>query len=222
MTGDSNHPFTAEQFNALSQEERQTVLVVAEYLTGNTGSSIEISDEELSSALNLMKTTEGCIPQEIDGDVIAPIRRKCAAVYGTAMEMAEAELERKGLKDRKDFNFCLVIEASYEDTTHVGVVDYDKPICYLHEWNKAWHFQFGNLADLAGAVLAAKATLVNKVTEFTAKEIIIVQEEGRVRQVVGLPPNIQVTVVDYDIEDEEEQYLSPSPVDGQLCKLTQF
>ena len=174
----------------MSQEERQTVLAVAEYLTGNTGSSIEISDEELSSSLNLMKTTEGCIPQEeIDGDVVAPIRRKFAAVYGTAMELAEAELEKKGLKDRKDFNFCLVIEASYEDTTHVAVVDYDKPICYLHEWDKAWHFQFGNLADLARAVLAAKTALVNKVAEFTAKEIIIVQEEGRVRQVVGLPPN---------------------------------
>ena len=142
MPKDKDHPFTARQFKALSQEERQTVLAVAEYLTGSIESSIEISDEELSIAFNLIKKTEGCIPQEeIDGDLVAPIRRKFAAVYGTAMELAEAELEKKGLKDRKDFNFCLVIEASYEDTTHVAVVDYDKPICYLHEWDKAWHFR---------------------------------------------------------------------------------
>jgi hypothetical protein len=47
-------------------------------------------------------------------------------------------------------------------------------------------------------------------------------EEGRVRRVVGLPPNTQVTIVDYDIEDEEEQYLTASPIDGELCKLTRF
>ena len=72
------------------------------------------------------------------------------------------------------------------------------------------------------AVLAAKTALVNKVTELNAKEIIVVLEEGRVREVVGLPPNTQVTVVDYDVEDEDEQYLAPSPIDGQKCKLTKF
>ena len=40
-----------------------------------------------------------------------------------------------------EFGCVMVIEASYEDTTHVAVVDYDKPICYLHEWDKAWHFR---------------------------------------------------------------------------------
>ena len=72
------------------------------------------------------------------------------------------------------------------------------------------------------AVLSAKTALVNKVTELNAKEIIVVLEEGRVREVVGLPPNTQVTVVDYDVEDEDEQYLAPSPIDGQKCKLTKF
>jgi len=43
-----------------------------------------------------------------------------------------------------------------------------------------------------------------------------------VREVVGLPPNTQVTIVDYDVEDEDEQYLAPSPIDGQKCKLTKF
>ena len=52
--------------------------------------------------------------------------------------------------------------------------------------------------------------------------IIVVLEEGRVREVVGLPPNTQVTVVDYDVEDEDEQYLAASPIDGQRCKLSKF
>jgi len=43
-----------------------------------------------------------------------------------------------------------------------------------------------------------------------------------VREVVGLPPNTQVTIVDYDVEDEDEQYLAPSPIDGQMCRLTKF
>ena len=42
------------------------------------------------------------------------------------------------------------------------------------------------------------------------------------REVVGLPPNTQVTIVDYDVEDEDEQYLAPSPIDGQMCRLTKF
>src|SRR5258708_11918657 len=164
---DPEHPFTAAQCNALTEEERQAVLAVAEYLTSST---TDITDDDLSTALNLMKETEGCVPQEeIDNDLFTPIRRKFAAVYQTAMEMAEAELKTKGLKDRQHFNFCLVIEPSCEDTTHLAVVDYDKPICYLHEWSKAWHFQFANLADLAKAVITAKNTLLKKPTELNTQ-----------------------------------------------------
>ena len=123
------------------------------------------------------------------------------------------------MKDRQHFNFCLVIEPSCEDTTHVAVVDYDKPICYLHEWSKAWHFQFANLAELAKAVLAAKKALVNKATEFKAKEVLIVVEDGGVRDVVGLAPNTAITVVDYDIDEEDREGLTVSPIDGELCKL---
>lgn len=220
MKNDTEHPFTAAQFNALSEEERQAVQAVAQYLTSST---TEITDEELSSALNLMRETEGCVPQEeIDNALFTPIRRKFAAVYQTAMEMAEAELKTKGLKDRQHFNFCLVIEPSCEDTTHVAVVDYDKPICYLHEWSKAWHFQFPNLADLAKAVIAAKAALVNKATEFNAKAVLIVVEDGGVRNVVGLAPNVPVTIVDYDFEEEDRPFLKVSPIDGELCKLIRY
>jgi hypothetical protein len=166
MKTEFEYPFTAKQLNALAEEQRHAVLAVAEYLAGST---IDVSDEDLSNALNLMKESEGCVPSEEAGDdLLASVRRKFAAVYQVAMELAEAELRKRGFQAREQFNFCLVIEPSYEDTTQVVVVDYDKPICYLHEWNKAWHVGFENLAALAGAVLAAKVALVNKVEEFNA------------------------------------------------------
>ncbi len=214
------YPFTAKQFNALTAEERRVVLAVAEYQTSST---IDISDEQLCEALNLMKPAKGCVPsEEADGDLLNTVRRKFAAVYQTAMELAQAELKQRGFEPRKHFNFSLVIEPSYEDTTRVAIVDYDRPMCYLHEWSKAWHFKFANLAELAGAVLSAKVVLVNKVQEFNPKELFIVLEEGRVREVPNLPPNMRVVLVDYDIEDVEKEVLKPSPLDGQPCRLSRF
>ena len=166
MKTESEYPFTVKQFNALAEEERQSVLAVAENLSSST---IAISDEDLSNALNLMKESEGCVPSEETGDdLLASVRRKFAAVYQIAMKLAEAELKKRGFEERRHFNFCLVIEPSFEDATHVVIVDYDKPIYYLHEWINAWHVGFENLAALAGAVRSAKIALVNKVEEFTA------------------------------------------------------
>jgi hypothetical protein len=167
MNIDCEYPFTAEQFNELNQEERQVILAVADYLTGT---NLEITDQGLSEALNLMKPTEGSIPpDEADEDPVEPIRRKFAAVYRTAIELAEAELKQKGFTRPEQFNFCLVIDASFEHATQLTIVDGKKPICYLYEWRKAWHFQFADLAELAKAVLAAKATLVNRVVEFNIR-----------------------------------------------------
>lgn len=220
MNDDTEYPFTAAQFNSLSEAELQAVLAVAEYLSSTT---TEITDEDLSMALNLMKPSEGGVPfEEIDTNVLVTVRRKFAAVYQPAMELAQAELKQKGFKERAHFNFCLVIEPSDEDTTHVAVVDYDKPVCYLHEWSKAWHFSFENLAQLAEAVLTAKANLVARVMELCKKEVYVVLEDGAVREVEGLPAGKQVVVVDYNIEDVEKSELTPSPLDGELCKLTAF
>jgi len=92
MKIDTEHPFTVAQFNALNQEDRQAILAVVDYLTG---SKVDISDEALSEALNLMKPTEGCVPlEEVDDDPVAPIRRKFAAVYQPAMELAEGSDRR--------------------------------------------------------------------------------------------------------------------------------
>jgi hypothetical protein len=163
MKIDTEYPFTAVQFNSLSEEESKAILAVADYLNGST---IKISDEELSEALNLMKPTQGCVTQEeADEDSVSPIRRKFAAVYRTAIELAEAELTQKGFEKPEHFNFCLIIDASFEHATQLSIVDPEKPICYLYEWCKAWHFQFATLADLAKEVLSAKATLVARVME---------------------------------------------------------
>ena len=166
MKTEFEYPFTAKQFKVLAEDEREAVLAVAEYLTGGTNL---VSDEDFSIALNLMRESEGCVPsEEVGDDLLVSVRRKFAAVYQVGTELAKAELQKRGFEVRKHFNFCLVIEPDYEDSTHVVVVDYDKSICYLHEWGNAWHMGFENLAALAGAVLAAKAALVEKVEEFNA------------------------------------------------------
>src|ERR1043166_5608804 len=131
MTAEIEHPFTAVQFYALTEQERQAVRAVMDYLTIST---IEISDEDLSEALNLMKPTEGCVPsEEADENLLLTIRRKFAAVYQTALELAQIQLKQRGFESRKHFNFALVIEPSYDGSTQVAIVDYDKPICYLYE-----------------------------------------------------------------------------------------
>src|ERR1051326_941163 len=121
MKTECEYPYTAGQFNALAEEERQAVLAVAEYLSG---SAVGISDEDLSNALNLMKESEGCVPsEEVGNDLFFSVRCKFAAVYEVAMVMAEAELKKRGFQTREEFKFCLVIEPSYEDTTHAVIVD---------------------------------------------------------------------------------------------------
>ncbi len=166
MKTEFEYPFTADQFKALTTEERHAVLAVAEFLTGST---IEVSDEQLSQALNLMREPEGCVPTEETGDdLLASVRRKFAAVYQVGLQLAEAELDERGLTRQERFNFCLVIDPSYEDATHVVILDYDRPVYYLHEWSKAWHFGFENLAALAAAVLSVRVALVNKVDRLHA------------------------------------------------------
>ena len=75
---------------------------------------------------------------------------------------------------------------------------------------------------MAGAVLAVKKKLVDKVGEFTKREIFIVIEGEVVHEVVNLPPNIHVAVIDYDTEGVEKDRLEISPVDGELCVVNKW
>ncbi len=196
------------------------MLAVAEYLSS---SGIEPSDADISSALNLMKKSEGCVPrEEIGDDVLQPIRRKFSAVFEIAIELADAELEKRGLKPHTDFNFCLVIDPSFDADTHVAVLDYDKPFCYLHEWCEARTFAFANLSELAKAVLSAKVALANKVTDFQKKEIFVLLEGGVVHSVVDVPPGMQLTILDSDTEGVEKERIEVSPLDGELCVISKF
>jgi len=52
--------------------------------------------------------------------------------------------------------------------------------------------------------------------------LFIVLEDGRVREVPNLPPNMRVVLIDYDIEDVEKEELKPSPLDGQPCRVSRF
>ncbi len=53
-------------------------------------------------------------------------------------------------------------------------------------------------------------------------EIIVVMEGCVVHEIVGLPENINVTVIDYDTEGVEKERIEISPVDGELCVITKW
>jgi len=222
MKTKTNSAFTRKQYNRLTGEQKQAVEAVAEYLNGGSfANEAKLSTEEIASTFNLLKASEGCVPIEEAGEELdQTIRRKFGALFQVAMELAEAELAKAGKKERTDFNFCMVVDPSYEDATHVVIVDYDKPICYLHEWQKAWHVGFSNLGELAGEVLRIKGRLVEQASK--SRELMVVVEGGLVREVVNLPEPYCVTVVDYDIEDGDEEDIEKSPIDGEPCHIRKF
>src|SRR5438034_4157199 len=187
MKTDIEYPFTAEQYRSLTPEQRRAIEAVAEYLSAESlPEETNLTDEEITNTFNLLKPCEGCVPNEEAGeDLLNTIRKKFGAVYEVGMELAEAELKRSKIND---FNFCLVTDASYEDATHVAILDDDKPFSYLHQWTKAWHLGFATLMELAEAVLQVKEQLVEKVVEFTQRDLFVIVEDGLVHELVNLPP----------------------------------
>ena len=53
-------------------------------------------------------------------------------------------------------------------------------------------------------------------------EIFLIMEGGVVHEIVDLPDNIHVTLIDYDTEGVEKERLEISPVDGELCVITRW
>ena len=45
---------------------------------------------------------------------------------------------------------------------------------------------------------------------------------GVIHEIVDLPDNINVTVIDYDTEGVEKERLEISPVDGELCMINKW
>jgi hypothetical protein len=158
-----NHPFTVDQFSALSREQQEAVEAVVEYLS-DFPLSDDPTDEEISTSLNLLKACESSIPpEEFDGDILESIRRKFSAVFCVGLELADQELTMQGYSQFEQFSFCPVIEPCFDDASHIVIVDYGLPVCYLHELHKAWCFHFSNLEELADAVLNVKNHLVAQV-----------------------------------------------------------
>ena len=157
------HQFTAAQYTALSDEERDAIQKVASYLIGENLKAPD--DEGLSSTFNILRPCDGCVPdEEIGEDLGLDIQRKFSCVYYSAMELAEGEIGRKGFLEWRDFSFCFVVDPSYEDATHVAVVDNDqgkRPFCYFHECSKAWHLHFETLQEIAREVLRARDQIVS-------------------------------------------------------------
>ena len=77
------------------------------------------------------------------------------------------------------------------------------------------------LKRLTEAVLKLKRRLVKKITR-PKREIFVILEGGLVQEIVNLPPNINVTVLDYDTEGADKEDLQISPVDGELCVINKW
>ena len=154
--------YTNAQYNSLTSEEQEVLHQVAIHRTGERITTTD--DETLQSTFNILRTCEGCIPEEeIGEDLLADIRRKFSCVYYTAIERAETQLKTRGLRFYDDLSFCLVIDPCYENSTHVAVVDLRpdvRPFCYFHEYMKAWHFSFATLQDIAQEVLRTEEIIV--------------------------------------------------------------
>ena len=74
-------------------------------------------------------------------------------------------------------------------------------------------------SKLAGALVRLKKW----VSRFQRKwGIFLVMEGGVVHEIVDLPDNINVTVIDYDTEGVEKDRLEISPVDGELCVINRW
>ena len=74
-------------------------------------------------------------------------------------------------------------------------------------------------SKLAGALVRLKKW-VSRIQR--KREIFVVMEGGVVHEIVNLPPNVNVTVIDYDTEGVEKERLEISPVDGELCVINKW
>jgi hypothetical protein len=226
QTQTTQYPFTVEQLSSLNREQREAVDAVVEYLS-DFPLSDDPTDEEISQSLNLLKFCESNIPpEEFDGDILESIRRKFSAVFCVGLELADQELTMQGFSQFEHFSFCPVIEPCFDDASHVVIVDYELPVCYLHEWHKAWCFHFNNLEELADAVLNVKRHLVAQVKLRNPKEgkhpIYVSVRGGVVQNVENIPAGVSIVILDYDVDAQDSERIKPSPLTGELCWMTTY
>src|SRR5438067_3735602 len=110
-------PYRAEEFAALTEEQRGALKRVGDYRGFDLVSEdCPLGDETIEVAYNLFRPCEGCVPgDEIGDNLCQAIREKFACVYGPAIEMAEDLLRPKGYwADSPTLGMRVVIDASYE------------------------------------------------------------------------------------------------------------
>ena len=77
--------------------------------------------------------------------------------------------------------------------------------------------------NLKSKLVGALVWLTKWISRFQLKqEIFFIMEGGVVHEIVDLPDNINVTVLDYDTEGVEKDRLEISPADGELCVITKW
>ena len=168
-------PYRAEEFAALTEEQRGALKRVGDYRGFDLVSEdCRPGDETIEAAYNLFRPCEGCVPGDEIGDSLCQaIRQKFACIYGPAIEMAEALLRLEGYwADSPTLGMRLLVDASYEHHTYVAMVDWypdKRPYCYCLEGHKAWHFYFETLADLASQVLRTRDRLVESVRKVLSR-----------------------------------------------------
>jgi hypothetical protein len=227
MSTQRQFPFTLEQFHALRLEQQQAVDAVTRLLAGCSTRELS-SDEQLSKILSLLSPPERSPEKDPDEDTsILSERAKLAAIYESALELAEQELFYRGFDLGGEFSFCLVIDPNLDDSSHITIVDCNWEQLYLFEWTKASQLHFQGLQPLAEEVLRIKSQLIRKVGMLKANElnkhcIYVVLEGGLVQEVIDLPPNMELVVLDYDVEDQEDERLETSPLDDRRCYINRF
>src|SRR4051794_33997865 len=124
MNIETEFVFTKAQYDQLNVVQREAIEAVAEYLSGQTLSEgTDMSTVEIAARFNLLKASHGCVPPEEGGEELnQTIRRKFGALFQVGMDLAEAELPKRGKQERKDYNFCLVMDPCFDDATHLAIV----------------------------------------------------------------------------------------------------
>jgi excinuclease UvrABC helicase subunit UvrB len=78
------------------------------------------------------------------------------------------------------------------------------------------------LKKLSNALLKWKRRLVQKIKKSRQREIFVIMDGGLVQEVMDVPDNFTITVLDYDTEGVDREDLKISPVDGELCLIDRW
>ena len=166
-TGVKNQ-FTLAEYKSLSGEEQNVIQNVANLLLEHEISTavVPVNDETLSRLCDIY----GPRPKPPSGS--AENRHRFQSFYLSAAELAETELRDQRVLDDSRPVFNLVIDAD-EDRVYMAVVDFredERPFCYFKAYGKWWSFGFETLKKLAGGVLDARDTMVERFLKLTDQQ----------------------------------------------------